>query len=129
MGNSIKDNIKKANDVYKLQIMNESEDHIRKYLGNKQIKKVVENYKNGISALNIKPGAHDFVIPSASQILPEGRKGRLLGIFVNNLADHNSGKSLIEPHQPEKTIPAGRENYKNIKKLLDKLRQKPDFLS
>ena len=55
--------------------------------------------------------AHDFIIPSAYQVLPQTE--RLLGQYVNKTANHNNGKF----HKDN----AGKQNIKYIKKLLKEL--------
>jgi hypothetical protein len=58
----------------------------------------------------IPPFAHDYVIPSVYQLLPDN--DRLLGQHVNLEASHNSGKSP--------TLAGGADNLRALHALLDR---------
>jgi len=107
----IKENIKRANDVYKNEIM--SENSTVKECSNQQTRDIIKNYKEGILSAGIEAGAHDFIIPSICQILPESNDGRLLGNIINKRASHNSGKS--RDYKP------GKKNYKYVCDFLKKM--------
>lgn len=107
----ISDNIKLANEVYKNEIM--SEGAIVKDSSNQQIRQLIKNYEEGIPAAGIDARAHDFIIPSICQILPDSDNDRFLGNIINKDASHNSGKS--RHYKP------GKKNYKYICDFLKKM--------
>lgn len=110
----IADNIQSATDVYNLEMMTESKQV--KESANRQINEIIKNYEEGIPSLGIKPRAHDFIIPSVSQILPVSDSDRFLGNIINKNAGHNSGKS--REYKP------GEKNYKHIFNFLKQLKKR-----
>ena len=79
-----------------------------------EIKNIKDGYGNGV--VNIPAKAHDFIIPSVYQRLPEITSDISLGSFVNKRAGHNSGKSRNEV--------GGRKNFKTIKKMLKQVKKR-----
>ncbi|MEM5947314.1 hypothetical protein WKV44_02030 [Spirochaetia bacterium 38H-sp] len=51
-----------------------------------------KRYKNGIKEINIPAEAHDFIIPSAYQLI-EKDAAEYTSIFINPYANHDSGKN------------------------------------
>jgi hypothetical protein len=113
-GNSIWDNISVASDIYQKKIMTEhlasdETDPIKLHFADAYY--VGGLLPKGVPA-QIEPFAHDFIIPSVCQMLPETE--RLLGQYVNVKANHNSGRSDKED--------AGKENIRLLIKLLNQLK-------
>lgn len=106
--------IQKYDHTYKTQIMTEGEES--RESSSPLVAAITTNYNQGTTvkykegeALAIPAQAHDFVIPTASQALPNANT--LLGHRINLKANHNNGKDL-------KSGP-GQQNWDYIEELLD----------
>ena len=105
-GKTFKENFNKVTEEYK-EIMSEN-------IKNDITKIYLEGYEKKDSKfkldkhLGIKK--HDFVIPSSYQLLENNSKGNFYGNFINDMANHNSGKFF--------DFKAGRINSKLIIKIL-----------
>ena len=100
----IEENYKRVAKIYRDRIMIEmskSSDPL--------FRRRIRYYTRGIPELRKSIKAHDFIIPSAYQML-EKSGNNFLGNVYNRKADHNSGKS--------RRYPGGRENLKHIKHML-----------
>lgn len=100
----IEENYKRVAKIYRDRIMLEmskSSDPL--------FRRRIRYYTRGIPELRNSIKAHDFIIPSAYQML-EKSGNSFLGNVYNRKADHNSGKS--------RRYPGGRENLKYIKHML-----------
>lgn len=106
------ENEKAAGGVYQSQIMVEHLDSE----ASPTERQLQQNYAGTLSVLKpladspkvIPKQAHDFIIPSVNQVLPDDPL--LLGHYLNLAASHNSGKS------PD--FPAGRTNRDAIVQML-----------
>jgi hypothetical protein len=97
-----------AGKVYKTNVMHETSVSASNVIGEK-----VTEYENGLSNLNIAPEAHDFIIPTAYQLMDHGNNDKFLGNLVNKEASHISGS--------DRKFNPGLRNYGYIKTLLSKI--------
>lgn len=118
---SLTENFQKASQIYNETVMKENLQggnvaQIESEIANRfQTEYVIPKCKNRkIKVSKIKKYAHDFIIPSAYQVLPDGDK--LLGHYINEFANHNSGKSVASK--------PGKKNLKYIKNLLKELKER-----
>jgi|GEM_PF-5252349 len=96
---------------------------------NNLIKKILDIYDNGTNQndatdlkLNcslLQAKTHDFVIPSSFQLLLNNNNNNFLGNKINEIANHNSGKSC--------RFTAGWKNFEYIKQFLKEIKDKCSF--
>ena len=121
LGNSIRDSLRNAGAVYRDEIVEEARYATTDYITQRHVRDTVNRYRNGFTVRgrggHVKVGErrHDFVIPSASQILENGGNGGPLVMnLVNRTAGHGSGG--------DPTRGAGRRNVSLIRKCLREFR-------
>ena len=121
LGSSIRESLINAGAVYRDEIMEEERYPTAEYVTQRHVRDTLNRYRNGFTVRgrggHVKVGErrHDFVIPSASQILENGRNGGPLVInLVNRTAGHGSGGD------PGRS--AGRRNVSLVRKCLREFR-------
>ncbi len=118
LGKTFGENFAEVSEIYR-QIMTEKKMGLKNSTGNK----IVSLYRTGLDKKDgpfsldkrLPAYSHDFVIPSAYQLIEDNGKDNFLGVFLNERANHNSGKSL--------EFRAGRINSRLILKMLKNFKQ------
>ncbi|OHD19804.1 MAG: hypothetical protein A2086_07140 [Spirochaetes bacterium GWD1_27_9] len=114
------ENVIKFNQIFKDVVMKECDYDVNN-AKNKFIKDIIGYYQNGVSLKTFKLNkselpakSHDFVMPTAYQLLPNNGQSNFLGNKINDKANHNTGKDI--------NFEGGRINRKYIIEYLKQVK-------